>query len=121
MYVSIYKVYIITYTLCVCIFYVVPPPVITDPPVPQEILALQNATFTCIVTGYKVKYHWINVSGSIPSRAIGISSYRLTIVNIIPSDNAAYKCVVTNEGGSVESDAVELRVIGMYDNLDHYQ
>ena len=109
------------HTLCACIFHVVPPPVINNPPEEQNVLALQNAIFTCIASGYKVKYHWINVSGSIPSRAIGINSYQLTIVNVTPSDNATYKCVVTNEGGSVESDAVELRVIGMCNNLDHYQ
>ena len=121
MYVSVYKAYIITYTLCVCIFHVVPLPVIIDPPEDQNVLALQDAIFTCNATGYKVEYHWINVSGSIPSRAAGINSFQLTIVNVTPSDNATYKCVVTNEGGSVESDPVELRVIGMCDNLDHYQ
>ena len=102
-------------------FHVVPPPDITDPLASQAVLALQNATFTCNATGYNVKYHWIAVSGSISSRTIGINSYQLTIVNVIPSDNGTYICVVTNEGGSTESNAVQLIVLGMYDNLDHYR
>ena len=108
-------------------FHVVPQPKIIEPPVSQSVLVLQNATFTCNAIGYKVKYRWISISGSFSSRAIGINSYRLTIVNVIPSDDGMYKCVTTNEGGRTESNAVQLRVLGMYvcmnnnNILDHYQ
>lgn len=95
-------------------FHVVPRPIIKDSPVSQAVLVLQNATFTCNANGYKVQYHWISKSGSISSRAIGINSYQLTILNVIPSDHGTYKCVATNEGGRTESNDVELIVVGMY-------
>ena len=88
-------------------------PKFTSPPSPQSVGIAQTATFTCSAAGHDVKYQWTIGSGSFPSKVTGINTNTLEIPDVGPSDNNAYCCTISNDGGSVTSDPVQLTVIGM--------
>ena len=62
----------------------------------------------------KFVYRWGKREGQVSDRAHGRSRKRLTIRNVLESDEGQYYCNVTNEwGNSVRSDVVTLTVEGM--------
>ncbi|MFO7370358.1 MAG: gliding motility-associated C-terminal domain-containing protein [Bacteroidales bacterium] len=81
-------------------------PVITDQPDSQTICAGDNVTFTVVSSGLNLTYQW-QKNGAAISGANG-SSY--TIIGIANGDAANYTVVVTNECGTVTSDAATLTV-----------
>ena len=88
-------------------------PTFTTPPSPQSADPTQTATFICSATGDDVKYQWTIGSGSFPSKVTGINTNTLVIPDVRSSDDNTYSCAVSNDGGSVTSDPVQLTVTGM--------
>ena len=84
----------------------------TIPPLPQTVKLLQAATFTCSATGDNVKYQWAIGSGSFPSKVTSINTNILVIPDVRSSDDNTYSCTISNDGGSVTSDPVNLTVTG---------
>jgi len=79
----------------------------------QTVHLTQNAAFFCSATGYRVNYEWTIGSGSFPSKATGINTNTLVIPDVRSSDASTYTCTISNDGGSVTSDPVQLTVTGM--------
>ncbi|XP_065904547.1 basement membrane-specific heparan sulfate proteoglycan core protein-like isoform X10 [Dysidea avara] len=88
-------------------------PIFTTPPSPQSVDLTQTATFTCSATGDDVKYQWTIGSGSFPSKVTGINTNTLVIPDVRSSDDNTYSCTISNDGGSVTSDTVQLTVTGL--------
>ena len=81
-------------------------------PFSQNVYLSQTAVFTCVATGYEVKYQWMIESGLFPSKVSGINHTTLVIPDVQISDANYYTCVVNNEGGNVSSNAARLTVLG---------
>ena len=83
-------------------------------PIPTVVYSGQTATFFCFATGYNVNYQWTIGSGSFPSKVTGVNNNMLVIPDVKRSDDNTYTCVASNDGGSVQSNATQLTVIGMH-------
>ena len=70
-----------------------------------------NVSIACEAAGASF-YYWERQNGSIPSRAIGVNTSNLTIVNLQPEDAGYYRCVAINDVGSIESKYAELTLTG---------
>ena len=70
-----------------------------------------NVSITCEAAGAS-SYYWERQNGSIPSRAIGVNTSNLTIVNLQLEDAGYYRCVAINDIGSIESKYAELTLTG---------
>ena len=57
-------------------------------------------------------YTWIKKNEVLPSRAQGINSSHLTIVNLKPKDSGDYQCVVSNSTGKISSNFTAVKIIG---------
>jgi len=86
-------------------------PVVNHPASLQKIDLTKSATVTCPVTG-GYSYQWIIESGSFPSKVTGINTNTLVIPDVRLSDDNAYTCVASSEGGSVFA-VTQLTVAGM--------
>ena len=75
------------------------PPVITQPPVSQTVLAGQNAGFTVTATGSGLNYQWSFNSTGIA----GATTQVLDLTNVSSANAGPYAVVVTNWSGSVTS------------------
>ena len=71
----------------------------------------QSAQLTCDALGTDIVYQWMKDSMTI-SRA---NSNILRINNIMESDEGMYKCMVSNKGGTVESNPASITVYGKCD------
>ena len=95
------------------LFYcIVRPPTIDNITLNQGLDILQTAEFICNAAGYDVSYRWMVESGSIPSKAVGINSNTLTILDLRSSDSNLYICEASNLVGKVNSSK-QLMVTGM--------
>ena len=57
-------------------------------------------------------YYWQRQHGNIPSRAIGINTNNLTLINIQLKDTGSYRCIGINESGSTASEYATLTFEG---------
>ena len=57
-------------------------------------------------------YTWIKKNDVLPSRAQGINSSCLTIVNLKPKDSGDYQCTVSNRTGRISSNFTAVKIIG---------
>ena len=57
-------------------------------------------------------YTWIKKNDILPSRAQGINSSHLTIVNLMPRDSGDYQCVVSNRTGKISSNFSTVNITG---------
>ena len=105
------------YAMC---FTVMTPQQINIVPMFANVYLAQTATFSCVATGYSISYEWKVKSGYFLNKVTGINSNTLIIPNVGLSDDNAYSCVASNEGGSVSSNTARLTVIGMHDNTPFY-
>lgn len=85
----------------------VPIPVITSQPSNQYIDDNTTATFSITATGTGLSYKWQKYNGSWGDIS-GATSSSYSIYNSSISNEGSYRCVVTNEGGSVNSSTVSL-------------
>ena len=83
-------------------------------PIHAIIYSGQTAKFFCFATGYNVSYQWTIGSGSFPSKATGVNNNMLVIPDVKQSDDNTYTCVASNDGGSVQTNATQLTVIGTH-------
>ena len=87
-------------------------PVITAQPSSQTIIAGNSATFSVTATGtWPLTYQWKHNGQVINGQVIaGATSASYTISNVTASDAGSYTVVVSNEAGSVASEAAVLTV-----------
>lgn len=90
------------------------PPTITQHPSDQTVLAGETATFTVVATGTApLAYQWqanqINITDG--GGITGSATTTLQIPDCQLSDEADYRCVVTNNYGTATSNAASLTVV----------
>lgn len=85
-------------------------PVITSPPQPVVVDAGQSATLSVVASGSNLAYRWIKGGVELPLTVTGSTSATLTFNPAKTSDTGSYQVRITNGGGSVLSDAVQLTV-----------
>ena len=57
-------------------------------------------------------YTWMKKKDILPSRAQGINSPYLNIINLKPKDSGDYQCIVSNRTGRISSEFSTVNVIG---------
>jgi len=71
-----------------------------------------NATFTVVANGSELTYRWqragVNLTDS--AKYSGTTTASLTVMNVMETDEAVFRCIVTNAVGSVPSTGAQLTV-----------
>ena len=65
---------------------------------PTTVIALEEATLTCLASVDDATYSWHRVKDRIPSRSIGQDNSTLTIPAVTPNDAGVYYCKAKKEG-----------------------
>ena len=71
-----------------------------------------NLTIKCLPNNNNFNYKWIKKNDILPSRAQGVNSPQLTIVNIKPKDSGDYQCVMSNSTGTINSNFSTVSIRG---------
>ena len=71
-----------------------------------------NLTMKCLSNMNNFNYKWIKKNDVLPSRAQGVNSSQLTIVNLKPEDSGDYQCVMINNTGTINSKFYTVNIIG---------
>ena len=86
-------------------------PSITTQPSDAEVDNGETATFTVVASGANLSYQWKIDDGSGWNDISGANAARYTTSTVdADCDGYRYKCVVSNSGGDVESNAVTLNI-----------
>ena len=94
------------------IFTILVTEIITQPVSSLTVIALEDATLTCLASVDDATYSWHRVNDSIPLRSKGKKRKTLTIPKATPPDEGMYYCVATKEGISVKSNRAVVKVDG---------
>ena len=86
--------------------------------IPLVNLTINNYSLTmeCLPNKNNFNYKWIKKDDVLPSRAQGVNTSQMTIVNLIPKDSGEYQCVMSNRTGTISSNFSALHVRGKTDN-----
>ena len=71
-----------------------------------------NLTMKCISSLKNLNYKWIKKNDVLPSRAQGVNTSQLTIVNLKPKDSGDYQCVMSNSTGTISSNFSTVNITG---------
>ena len=71
-----------------------------------------NLTMKCLTSMSNFNYKWIKKNDVLPSRAQGINTSQLTIVNLKPEDSGDYQCVMSNSTGTISSNFSAIKIMG---------
>ena len=72
-----------------------------------------NLTMKCLPDNENFNYKWIKKNDVLPSRARGVNTSQLTIINLKPEDSGDYQCVLNNNTGTITSNFSAVNVKGM--------
>ena len=95
--------------------------VILDPPLLPLIMTVSvvnltinnfNLTLKCLPDKSSLNYTWIRKNDIFPSRAQGVNSSHLTIVDLKPEDSGDYQCIVSNNTGTISSNFTTVDIRG---------
>ena len=106
--------------MCFLIFYVGRNPLPFVHILPSPLINLSSNTFNvtmkCIPhdTRLQYSYTWEKQNEKLPSRAHGINSSLLTIINLRTEDTGMYRCIISNLTEKVASNFSMLTVKGDY-------
>ena len=92
------------------------PVVVIVPSVVNLTINNYNLTMKCIPNNNNFNYKWIKKDDALPSRAHGVNTSQMTIVNLIPKDAGEYQCVMSNRTGTISSNFSTLNVRGKTEN-----
>ena len=93
-----------------------PPPIVMTDPVVNLTVNNYNLSMKCLPDNSKFNYNWIKKNETLPSRAQGARTSRLTVVNLKPEDSGDYQCVMSNSTGTISSNFSTVHVTGKKDN-----
>ena len=71
-----------------------------------------NLTMKCLSNMNNFTYKWIRKNDILPSRAQGVNSSQLTIVNLKPEDSGDYQCIMSNNTGTISSSFYTVNIRG---------
>ena len=86
--------------------------IITQPVSPTIVIALKEATLTCLASVDDATYSWHRVKDRIPSRSIGQDNNTLNIPAVTPYDAGVYYCKAKKGEITMESNKAVLIVDG---------
>jgi len=66
----------------------------------------------CIPDTEGVNYTWEKRYSTLPSRAQGVNTSNMIIVNLKPEDSGEYRCIISNSTGRIFSDYELLSATG---------
>ena len=92
------------------------PLVVIMPSVVNLIVNNYNLTMKCLPNKKNLNYKWIKKDGVLTSRAQGVNTSQMTIVNLTPKDSGEYQCVMSNSTGTIISNFTTLHVQGKTEN-----
>ena len=69
-------------------------------------------TIKCLPKLNNLNYKWIKKNDVLPSRARGVNTSQLTIVNLKPEDSGDYQCVMSNSTGTISSNFSAIKITG---------
>ena len=97
-----------------CYLYIDPPlpPVVVIDPVVNLTVNNYNLTIKCLPDKNNFNYKWIKKNDVLPSRAQGVNSSQLTIINLKPEDSGDYQCVMSNSTGTISSNFSTIKITG---------
>ena len=101
--------------ICICLYILDQPTLPVAMTLPEINLTVNNYNLTmkCLANSINdYNYKWIKKNDVLPSRAQGVSSSHLIIVNLRPEDSGDYQCVVSNSTGTISSNFSTLNVRG---------
>jgi len=85
---------------------------------PSQMISLTVNNFSismsCIPDQHDLHYMWEKRNANLPSRAQGVHSSTLTIINLKPEDSGEYRCVVSNSTGRLASEFLPVIVKGIF-------
>ena len=84
----------------------------TQPVNPLNVIALEDATLTCLASVDDVTYSWHRDDGSVPPRSIGQDNSTFIIPKVTPFDTGMYYCVAKHEEIIVTSSKAIIKVNG---------
>ena len=88
------------------------PPVVMTDPVVNLTVNNYNLTMKCLPNKKNFTYKWIKKNDVITSRAQGVNSSQMTIVNSKPEDSGDYQCVMSNNTGTISSNFYTVNIRG---------
>ena len=92
-----------------------------DPPSPPVVMIERvvnltvndyKLTIKCLPNKANFNYKWIKKNDVFPSRAQGVNTSQLTIVNLKPDDSGDYQCVMSNSTGTISSNFSAVQITG---------
>ena len=92
-----------------------PPVIMIEDPVINLAVNNYNLTIECLPFKNNFNYKWIKRNDVLPSRAQGVNSSQLTIVNLKPEDSGDYQCVMSNSTGTISSEFSAVNITGKTD------
>ena len=66
----------------------------------------------CLSNLNNFNYKWLKNNNVLPSRAQGVNTSQLTIVNLRPEDSGNYQCVMSNSTGTISSNFSTVNITG---------
>ena len=87
-------------------------PVILTVPVVKLTVNNYNLTMKCLSNLNNFNYKWLRNNNVLPSRAQGVNTSQLTIVNLRPEDSGNYQCVMSNSTGTISSNFSTVNITG---------
>ena len=92
-----------------------PPVVMIEDPVINLTVNNYDLTIKCLPNKDNFSYKWIKKNDVLPSRAQGVNTSQLTIVNLKPEDSGDYQCVMSNSTGTISSNFSTVNITGKTD------
>ena len=89
----------------------------TQPVNPLNVIALEDATLTCLASVDDVTYSWHRDGDNVPPRSIGQNNSAFTIPEVTPFDNGMYYCVAKHKETTVASSKAVVRVNGRNNSI----
>ena len=78
----------------------------------------QKLSMKCTPNSKGVSYTWEKRYSTLPSRAQGVNTSNMIIVNLTPEDSGQYRCIISNsKSGRIFSDYKSVTVRGKLHNI----
>ena len=71
-----------------------------------------NLTMKCLPNKNNFNYKWMRKNNVLPSRAKGVNTSQLTIIDLKPEDSGDYQCVMSNSTGTISSNYSTVNITG---------
>ena len=94
-------------------------PLVVVLPTQQIELGINNFTLLMRCSSYNINfnYKWEKKNTRLPSKARGVNSWQLEIINLKLRDSGRYRCIMSNATGMIASDYSLITIKGLSINI----